>query len=996
MSDGEYKYWAFISYSHQDKNWGDWLHKTLETYRVPRRLVGRTSRDGAVPRRLYPIFRDREELPSSADLGNNIGDALRRSRYLVVICSPHAAPSRWVNEEIKAFKKLGREDRILALIVDGEPNASDKPDSGLAECFPPALRHKLDARGELSTERVEPIAADARAGKDGRQNAKLKLLAGLLGVAYDELKQRERQRVIQQRIQWSAAALLLLALAIGAWHWKAERDQALADAESGRQALLAGDPFAASVYLNAAYSHGDTSVATRLMLARALGPLAGELHQWHTPKPLLHAEFSGDGSLVLTTEADSLKRWDAANGKLLTDLALPEASGGNSEFSRSGRYAAVRMNDTLVQLYDLKTGQPIAKLQGPELVRDFNFDAAEQHVYTVDWRNTVQFFDLAGRKGARIQVAKDSGFLVSVASERLLAEDGPHMRVWDTRSGKRLAALDGSLEDAYLEPDGKSVRIRSSGHIQFWDSSSGKLLSEIPGPQYRFLIDAGDQIFWPIDDGHRYLVKDYDNKVSLFDSAEGGGSESLPLLTDKTILHLNVYADGQLRLLVQEAPGILTVRDPYAELPVAELAMPFAKPRGVRFDPIGSRVLAYADDGRLLLWNLRREPPQVGAPDYNWRLITPGQWSPDGRHVLYTAEDGALALYDLTAGKTMWESADCKPVFAAPLFDHRGKHIAAGCGAGQWLLLDAASGRRLQNLGTTQFKPRSLSFNAVDDKLVIVGDDTVVWDLAQGSSIKIPVADRSTNWMAAFTPDGVGLAVWGRALRFLNLKTQSVQTSLSIKGALGSEAISLSDDGRILTLVNENQLARWDLSTGQANGNLSLQTNHIHEAAVSHDGRLLLIMDDDDGRVLDSGDGHLVARLEQRAGSATLHERSRDADVDEWDPVSGFNPGDELLLASAGSMLGIWDAHDGRLLSILGRFPKLIVAASFAPDGAHAGASTFGDLRIWDTHLESRPPAEIAAWLACRVPQRLESDKLVAATPDTKTCPAQNDTASGR
>src|SRR5712692_7263851 len=132
----QFKYWAFISYSHQDKAWGDWLHKALETYRVPKRLVGRASRDGTVPKRLFPIFRDREELPTSSDLGANINDGLRQSRYMIVICSPKSAVSRWVNEEVKTFKALGREDRILCLIVDGEPNASDRPDSGLLECSP--------------------------------------------------------------------------------------------------------------------------------------------------------------------------------------------------------------------------------------------------------------------------------------------------------------------------------------------------------------------------------------------------------------------------------------------------------------------------------------------------------------------------------------------------------------------------------------------------------------------------------------------------------------------------------------------------------------------------------------------------------------------------------------------------------------------------------------------------------------------------------------------
>src|ERR1700683_2210644 len=120
------KYRAFISYSHRDKKWGDWLHRSLETYRVPKRIVGQPTRDGQRPRRLFPIFRDREELPASADLGTEVNEALTRSRYLIVVCSRNSAKSVWVNEEIKFFKKLGREDRVLALIVDGEPNTSEQ------------------------------------------------------------------------------------------------------------------------------------------------------------------------------------------------------------------------------------------------------------------------------------------------------------------------------------------------------------------------------------------------------------------------------------------------------------------------------------------------------------------------------------------------------------------------------------------------------------------------------------------------------------------------------------------------------------------------------------------------------------------------------------------------------------------------------------------------------------------------------------------------------
>ncbi|MFZ1938294.1 MAG: toll/interleukin-1 receptor domain-containing protein [Terracidiphilus sp.] len=164
----EFKYWAFISYSHADKQWGTRLHSALETFKVPKPLIGAITRTGEpVPSRIFPVFRDREELPTSSDLSTMINRALEESRYLIVICSPRASRSRWVNQEILDFKRLGRADRILALIVDGEPNAADgKPGfSAEAECFPEALKYALDADGNLDKKLpTEPIAAGARLG----------------------------------------------------------------------------------------------------------------------------------------------------------------------------------------------------------------------------------------------------------------------------------------------------------------------------------------------------------------------------------------------------------------------------------------------------------------------------------------------------------------------------------------------------------------------------------------------------------------------------------------------------------------------------------------------------------------------------------------------------------------------------------------------------------------------------------------------------------------
>jgi len=201
------KYRAFISYSHRDARWASWLHAALETYRPPKPLVGKITERGEVPKRLTPIFRDREELPSAVDLGGLVNAALADSACQIVICSPNSAKSRWVNEEILAFKRLGREDRILSLIVAGEPNATDMPGRAEEECFPPALRFKLGADGALGDARTEPIAADARPGKDGKHRAALKLIAGLLGVGFDTLKRREQQRRNRRLFVFSCTAM---------------------------------------------------------------------------------------------------------------------------------------------------------------------------------------------------------------------------------------------------------------------------------------------------------------------------------------------------------------------------------------------------------------------------------------------------------------------------------------------------------------------------------------------------------------------------------------------------------------------------------------------------------------------------------------------------------------------------------------------------------------------------------------------------------------------
>ena len=181
-----------------------WLQRALETYRVPRRLVGRPTPAGPAPSRFRPIFRDGTELAANPDLAARIASALEQSAYLIVVCSPHAAKSQWVDEEIVRFRELHGEARVLSVILEGSPQGDHE------SCFPPALRYRPAASGQR--EKLEPIAADLRPGHDGRRRARLKLLAGMLGVGLDELVRRDAQRRVRQWMAVSAVSVIALVI----------------------------------------------------------------------------------------------------------------------------------------------------------------------------------------------------------------------------------------------------------------------------------------------------------------------------------------------------------------------------------------------------------------------------------------------------------------------------------------------------------------------------------------------------------------------------------------------------------------------------------------------------------------------------------------------------------------------------------------------------------------------------------------------------------------
>jgi hypothetical protein len=265
---------AYISYSHLDERWASWLHRSLESYRVPRKLVGTETEAGEVPARIRPVFRDRDDLSSASDLGGTVKQALSDSENMIVICSPAAAASHWVNEEIREFASLGRHKQIFCIIVDGEPGGI----GSASTCFPSAL-------AEIGLQ--EPLAADVRKWADGKHLSKLKLVAGMLGLPLDQLRRRDLQK--RQRV-WALAAVASITLAAVLITAVTARIAAQQRRDSG-ESLVAYKLNELRTMLNVTDDPGDLS----------------RLEQWSPRSLALLIENAGAGEDALTISAINLR-----------------------------------------------------------------------------------------------------------------------------------------------------------------------------------------------------------------------------------------------------------------------------------------------------------------------------------------------------------------------------------------------------------------------------------------------------------------------------------------------------------------------------------------------------------------------------------------------------------------------------------------------------------------------------------------------------------------
>lgn len=853
----DFKYWAFISYSHQDKAWGDWLHKALETYRIPKRLVGRASHDGTVPKQLFPIFRDRAELSASFDLNSNINASLKASRYLIVICSPESAASKWVNDEVKVFKTLGREDRVLCLIVDGEPNASDNTGSGLRECFPEAVRFCVDSSGIITSQRAEPIAADARPTKDGKKDARLKIIAGLLGVSFDELKQREKQRQLQLLIA-ASSALFVIALAMSILAYIAVEQRKVAEAnerkavyqrgvalieqghalnmtnrwlngfaalEEGRNILRQlGKPtlmadlriLEADVKTVVPYRYMDLPEVNGMDTSRDGALLAvsssRRVHiidlaldqpvtSFDVNADIEFVTFAPDGSRVAVATRSELGIYDAHTGRLQNTAHLKRAAIASAEFVPGTETIVVAANDGGVHIWNIATST-IEKIYNRD-VKVIAFDLSENgQVLATGWSDGTT------------EVCRLSNLHCS----------------------NRLRIQTGQLESLVLSNDGKWLITADGKLLRVRDTQTGSLLRESSAQAHQLKMIGGVLLYTDIDQNEvaAYNIK---TGVSLgsFESPLGMISKLRAVFSARRMALLTTSDEGVLywQLAFDRLPGAsVSVMLPEGEVTNAVSLSPNGMLAAIADSKGNVRVFDTYDFSELLTFKAHKgETKDLSFARRTEVFATIGT---DGYAVVWALDSHKEVFrYTIRGGKP-----------TAVALDDNGAMLAVGTDTGNVEIINLETRMAVTVPLRLKKTISSLSFGPSGDQLAIgsVGGDVHVWSRETQSIRKLANFNFQGYTRVRFNTSGSLMVVAGRAYLF---KSTSDLQSLP----LGLTSNTVADAGFlgpnllfIVYLLDNHRVSIINIDTGQEVANLKPKVTMPFCASASSNGDVLAIV----------------------------------------------------------------------------------------------------------------------------------------------------------
>ena len=680
--DGTYR--AFISYSSKNR-WFAWrLHRALEAYRVPvsiksaeleddpghswlGRIVQRTLAlcqfsDDKIERiirdrfrnkhKLGKFFRDRDDLPPSNNLSDILRCYLEKSRNLIVVCSPDSAKSPHVNEEILEFKKLGREQKIFAISIDGKINNNEKyydkigqnlninqeiEDLEFRDSFPPSLFYSMDNEGFVIKKANQPKALKAEGFFSkffiSRYN-RILLIAGLLGIEPDELWVRERRRTRARRIIGSLGALftilissaLYVHLAINQSHRLSLQnsariaetvEQAIADGWDER-ALRLGILAARESTFKRAAPEATSALARAAKESRIVGELRGHA------QPLTSVAFSIDGKRIFTTSMDGTARlWNSEKQEQIP----PKLDHGGLlsllKTSPDGKTIVTASGDGTAKIWNADDGMQTGKtIEHEYAITALAFSPDGDRFATGSLDQTVKLWNPSTGQHLGSAMHHRAGIVVVTFSPDgrwlVAATQFGEIQIWNASTGAKAPAqipfvndrdptqmgMIGALAispDSKILATGRNPANRTNSLIHFWDLETGQIIGE------------------SLELDNHITFGDFSPDGTIFATTDATGEARFWSVDDRTVIGKPMRHDQQILR--------------------------------VAFDPNGTKLATADASGMVRLWDARTGDP-IGAPFRHDHPIWDIAFSPNGDR-LASASYNIAKIWDVNRAEEL-------------------------------------------------------------------------------------------------------------------------------------------------------------------------------------------------------------------------------------------------------------------------------------------------------------------------------------------------------
>jgi WD40 repeat protein len=512
--------------------------------------------------------------------------------------------------------------------------------------------------------------------------------------------------------------------------------------------------------------------------------------------------------------------------------------------SSDSRYALSGSEDSLLRLWDLRTGQLLRTFTGHEAsVCGVTFHPDGRHALSGSHDGTLRLWDL--QLGRHIRTLGGEGgmvFAVAVSPDGMLAISGSRdsdLRLWDLRTGDILRTFTGHEDGVCavaISPDARSALSGSRDRtLRLWDLQTGRLLRTLTGHKGMVFAVALSS------DGRHALSGSDDRTLKLWDLRAGQELRSLAGHED-AVMAVAMSSDSS-RALSGSHDRTLRLWNPRT----GELLHTFFGHEhdvsAVAISPDGRNGLSGSGDRTVKLWDLVSNQIQPISTGHEGP-VTAVALSPDGLHALTGSYDRTLRHWDLTSGALLRCVAIQEATADALAIFPDGRHALSGSYDGSMRLWELDTGRLLRTFpGPTDVpdlgrERRSMRFTLL--RTYPGPEDTL------DEATHPPGGGRVLSSLSHPT-----LGLWysqpGEDIPYLHLKpwaygTRTIEEMLvRIKPSHSINAVALVSTGRhALSGSRDGILRLWDRHTGELMGLFVGHADAVLAVALLPDDRYAL------------------------------------------------------------------------------------------------------------------------------------------------------------